>query len=489
MVMLQNPAMQDAIAASIIKQLGLGSKEFGQKHDATGTPAATGYVHGPGGLLTFPGVDPDVFHTIIGPLPGIMSRIPTMASVFTDPTYFTLTGMQADSGGEKDAVCDDAPTGGLQKGGKLWAPFGRYSRQTREIDITRLGQRNDPSDPIDLRLMGSPIGGDLFGGLADMGFGSDALVSEVATIFRERAVSFHRLLSRQAWIGDPANNSAGGGSKEFPGLELLVNTGHVDAESNTSLPSLDSDLKNFNYGAVQDSGGALVDAITAMARYVKSIASRTGVMPVRWEFFLRESLFYELTKVWPCSYYLGGCTVVDADGQRVTIDARDQIELRDQMRTGQFLLIDGIRYDVSFDDGITELNGANSGGNFPAGCFASDIFLLPMSVMGGRSVLFLEHFQFSNPQITEILGRQVLARVGGGGAFIDIPSQTRNCVTWLAEIMPRIVLRTPWLAARLQNVVYCPTQHTRDVFPDDPYFVNGGATTRSGPSYYAGFKS
>ena len=42
----------------------------------------------------------------------------------------------------------------------------------------------------------------------------------------------------------------------------------------------------------------------------------------------------------------------------------------------------------------------------------------------------------------------------------------------------------PWLAARLQNVQYCPLQHTRQPFPDDPYFVDGGRTSRPGPSFY-----
>jgi hypothetical protein len=105
-----------------------------------------------------------------------------------------------------------------------------------------------------------------------------------------------------------------------------------------------------------------------------------------------------------------------------------------------------------------------------------------MSVVGGRSTTFLEFFQYTNPAITTALGNMILGRVEG--AFITWPVQTRGCLQWESKIEPRLVLRTPWLAARLQNVVYCPVQHVRDAFPDDPYFTDGGRTSRPGPSYY-----
>jgi len=166
--------------------------------------------------------------------------------------------------------------------------------------------------------------------------------------------------------------------------------------------------------------------------------------------------------------------------EQVNVDAQDQVRFRDEMRAGRYLLIDGERVEVVTDDGIPELNG-NESGAFPRGCFSTDIYFIPMSVLGGQAVTFLEYFQYTNPAVTEALGL-VLGRIDG--AFLTWPRQTNQCFVFQSKIEPRLVLRTPWLAGRLQNVVYCPVQHTRDAFPDEPYFADGGKTSRPGPSYY-----
>jgi hypothetical protein len=50
----------------------------------------------------------------------------------------------------------------------------------------------------------------------------------------------------------------------------------------------------------------------------------------------------------------------------------------------------------------------------------------------------------------------------------------------------RIVLETPYIAARLTNIRYTPIAHERDFTPGASFYVDGGGTTRDffGPSYY-----
>ena len=477
----------EEIGAALLSLMTNEKKSVGRKHTATGTPATTGFQHGPGGLLTWPGVDPDVYTTILGTLPGIMNNIPTVGTVMMNPTYQILTGVQADPDqDEPDGICDDAIVGGLMKGGLVTAPFGRFQRATREVSLHRLGQRIDRSDPLDLRLVGNLQGSTPFGGaeVAGLGpIGTDVLVNEMSRLYYERAVSMYRLLSRQVWTGNPANTpNPEAHTVEFAGLDLLVNTGHVDARTNTSLPSLDSDVKDFAYANVREAGDELVNALTYMARYVRSIAERTGVSPVRWAFVMRETLFYELTAVWPCSYYTALCNFGDPDSTRLNLNSTDLITARDDMRNGRYLLIDGIRYDVILDDGITEdTNTTNA--NVASGSFASDIYLLPLSVMGGRSVLYFEYFQWQNPSINTALNSGLLL-ARAMGPWLETVSQKNWCFKFQTMIEPRLILRTPWLAGRLTNVQYTPLQHTRDPFPDEPYFVNGGVTANEGPSYY-----
>lgn len=449
------------------------------KHDITGTPALNQYSHGPGGMLTWPGVDPVLFSSMMGNF-SILSQLPTMPSLYTNPTYLTLTGVRDVTGSEPDGVCDDAPVAGLMKACMTTSVFGRYERATPLLEVNRLGQRLDRSDPLDLRLANSPMAGSgPFGGMVAPG---DVLTNEIARKFWERNVAFYRLLATQLWQGNPVNNSANGGYKEMTGLELLVNTGYVDAEQGTACPSVDSYVRSFGHARVDANATNIVAAVTDAYHQLKTRAQRAGVMPVRWVIAMRPDLFYELTAIWPCSYLTFRCTTASA-GTPDNIDAQDAVRFRDEMRAGSYLLIDGERVEVMQDDGIPELSGNDSAGNFPRGCFETSIYFLPMSVVGGQSTLYLEYFQFDNPSITDALGNMVLGRVEG--AFITWPRQTNMCIQFQSKIEPRLVLRTPWLAARISDVVYCPIQHTPEPFPTDPYFVNGGVSTRSGPSYHS----
>lgn len=457
------------------------------KHDISGTPSGAIYSHGPGGLLSFPGVDPVMFNATMGHT-SILGELPATPSVYTNPTYWTITGVQADTGSEMDGVCDNAPTAGLMKGCLATSVFGRYERATPLLEVNRLGQRTDRSDPVDLRLVGSPIAtGGPFQTMSDINSPSDVFTNEVSRKFWERNVSFYRQLSRQIWVGNPTNNSAGLGYKEMTGLQTLVNTGYKDAESGVACPAMDSYVVSFGNVRVDSSTSQIVAAVTNAYHQVKTRAEGMGLMPVRWALAMRSGLFYELTSIWPCSYLSYRCSVSPgmAEPMNGVIDAQDAVRLRDEMRAGKYLLIDGDRVDVIVDDGIPESDGNE--GTTPRGCFATDIYLLPFSVVGGQSTLFMEYFQFQNTSIQDALGGMILGRIEG--AFITWPRQTNMCVQWQSKIEPRLVLRTPWLAARITDVNYCPIQHTRDSFPDDPYFTDGGKTSRPGPSYYSIWQS
>lgn len=160
--------------------------------------------------------------------------------------------------------------------------------------------------------------------------------------------------------------------------------------------------------------------------------------------------------------------------------------MRDQMRRDRRLVIDGDEIEVILDDGIPEISSTTSA-DVTEGCLAAPIYLIPMSVIGGRAVTFLQHFQFNNPAVQDALGNQILGRITG--PWLTWPRQTNMCIQWQTIIEPRLVMRTPWLAGRLDNVMYCPDKHTRQPFPDDPYFVDGGLTNRAGPSFFSVWQS
>lgn len=465
---------------------------MGMRHTSpAGSPATGRYAHGPTGIFTLPGVDPSLYSTIVG-IESISGMLPAVGSNDTNPLFTTVTGVQDESGSEPNDPCDDAPIAGLVKACTLTAVFGRYSRMTPEIEINRMGQRVNRGDPMDLRVLNGPANAGIASIFTPDGSQpslTQVVNSEVSKIMFEFGVAVHRHLSQQVYDGNPANNSDGGGSKQFPGLDILIGTGKVDAESNTACPSLDSTIRDLNFVNVEEDGEALVEEVTYMWRILQKNARSMGLAPANIVIAMREELFYEITAVWPCSYLTRSCSFRTNDGTIVqNVDAAAQIAFRDRMRAGNFLTIDGMDVPVVLDDAIDELNNTNNG-NLVAGEFASDIYFIPLTVLGGTPVTFWQYFDYQNTDLLAAqsqLAPQGSFRVSNGGAWLWHMKPPLNwCIQAIAKTEPRLILRTPFLAGILQNVAYTPVLHTRQPFPDDAYFVDGGATERVAPSFFS----
>ena len=454
------------------------------RKSATGTPSTAALLHGAGGLLTTSGVDQALFSTVVRPT-GILGNLRWFATDITNPLFSIITGVRADTGTERSTVCGDCLTAGIKKVCTQTAVFGKYCRETREFNVNTLGARLNRHDPDDLRLL-NPIYSGAAGLPMQVG-GLKPLSNDIAQALVEVAISFERLLARQLWIGNPANNVTTA-YMEFPGLDILVSTGKVDALDNTSCPSVNSDIKDFAYQDVCTGSPSIVETLTYLARYLAKNAVTMGMDPVDFRFAMREELFYELTSCWPCTYLSFRCNTSTADTAAV-LDAGDAIAMRDDMRNGRYLVIDGKRYPVLLDDGIPEDTNTNNA-NLQAGEFSSDIYLLPFSAMGGSiATLYGEYFDY---RIGQGWLRQVPGALGAddffnsdGGMYSWTKSRVNNCILWLAEIQPRIILRTPYLAGKLQNVKYSPLQHTRQPFPSDGYFRDGGRVSTTAPTYYS----
>lgn len=449
---------------------------MGQK-EATGTPTVY-YNHGDGGLFSTAGVDQDVLSTVVQPV-GILESLRAYPTVFTQPLFSYWTGFRDETGSEPDTVCEDCVVAGLRKGCVQTAQFGRYCRETREFSLERLPERRDNADPDGIRLINPVVGtGNLF---TPELVRQNPLAGDLQTGLVELGVAFERLLARQIWAGNPANNNAGG-YMEFPGLDILVGTTKVDAISGTDCPSLDSDVKDYAYQDVCTGTPSIVEVLTYLARYTAKKARTQQFDPVDFRWVMREELFYELTSCWPCSYISYRCRS-NADTAGIdpvgTFDSGDMIAMRDAMRNGRYLLVDGKQMPVIFDDGIVEdTNTTNA--HLAAGEFASDIYLLPFSVRGNYASLYMEYMDFTKVQdAIAMASLNQYHRVTDAGKFLWTTSWKEGCFLMKAVLKPRIILRTPQLAGRVTNVKYVPLQHTSQPFPDDGYYQNGGAVSRS----------
>jgi hypothetical protein len=448
------------------------------------TPTAT-YGHGPGGAFSSFGLSKPVFSALILPYMGLQGMLPAVASIDTNPLRGIMTGVTAASGSNPTGVCDECKTTGKMKLCTQSVPFGRYCLDTQVYQIDRIGQRRNRAEFTDLTLMNQAFGMPARGmmpGQLPVGNGNP-LQNELSKAM------FEMLYATQLWTASPANNTAGGGYREFVGLDLQINTGHVDAETGVVCPGADSIIKSMANLEINSNGGTYVAWISNIMRNLKFIAARSGLLPARWAIAMRWSAFYELTAIWPCAYLSYRCSPEDAPNNIGTVDTAAQVQMRDAMRgdfanmTGQYLLIDGEKVQVVIDDGITETINAGES-------FNSSIYFIPITVTGGVPVTYWEYQDFAGPGMAEefaVMAPDGSYTVSDGGRFLWHKKPPSNwCVEMSALTKPRIVLETPYIAARMTNVRYVPLAHERDWSTTASYYKDGGGYDRDwyGPSYY-----
>lgn len=472
--------MSQDVLTQLTEALKIVQKQQQLHTKAPGDASSATMLYQPGGLFSIAGMDRVVISTHIAPQ-GIGNVLPVFASNLTDPRYGIITGFGAASGSEASYPCDDAPKG-YMKSGTLTAAFGRIMRQTQTIEIDSLlaEQRNST---MNLQLMGEMMGtGPINPGISTDGLLNMVVKSEMIGV----GVQFERKLSTLVWSGSPANNDVNGGYKEFPGLDAQIATGQTDAETGTTMPAVDSLIMDFAGYAVDSTTADIVEYLSSMTYYIQNLASRTGLTPASWAIVMRPELWFELSAIWPCRYLSTRCS--NDNGTNITILNDDtNTRMRDEMRRGKFIDINGVRYPVITDDGIYEYNNINHAGLNP-GEYESSIYMVPLRIRGNFPTLYWEHIDYRQigAQLTALgQGQRNVPFWTENGRFLWVYRDNSFCFDLQAKVEPRIVLRTPQLAAKLQNVKYTPLQHLRSPDPDSPYWKDGGVSSRSTGASYA----
>ena len=502
-------ALAQAIMLMAQQAQGAGGANSTTIKAVSAAPRTSGYAHGAAGLMSAPGMSREVINAMMLPHLGLLRMLPSRPSTEDFAFYGILTGQTAASGtfnGTNSAgVCGDPPTAGLLKLCTQMYRFGRQSMMTPVIELDRVGRTNNRSEFTDYRLIGGPYQADMPGAPSVPGNNgiADALNFEVAKVSYELANDWVRNFGPFLFTGNRTNNTGGGIIQEYNGLDGLINTGYRDSDvpvggTGTLCPRADSLVYNYRSANVETQAaakGGIVNVITGIDRQLRYRAVEMGLMPVKWVLAMRWSAFYQLTEVWPCAYSTYRC-LTDANtglsaSQPAVNDALRLQDMRNEMRgdwdarTGQFLWIDGVKRDVVIDDTIPETALA-------AGAFNSSIYWIPLTVIGGFQATYMEYFNYDSPQgamaAAKLLapGDSYFTTDGGRFAWHKKPP-TNFCVQALVKSEPRLILRTPMIAARITNVAYTPLAHERDWNTSGYYFVNGGKTDRLGygPSFFS----
>ena len=432
-------------------------------------------LHGPGGIFSTPGLSRDIITAYVRPY-GLASQLLHLPSVDTDPRFGSITGFTDVEGSEPEHACDDAPAG-YMKGCNLTARFGMVRRDSQTIEMDKVMLRLHRGDFTDLVLRGRVLG--LFNeapsGLSETDMLNVVSMSEMVGV----GVQTERVLNRLYWTGSPAIGT------QFPGLDLQIATGQVDADLNTPCSALDSDVKSFAYNFVCGTVLDIVEYLSMMEFYLRNNAEKMGLMPVVWALVMRPELWFELSACWPCRYLTNRCTDFGTNTNAVVINDNVNVAMRDAMRNGLYIDINGNRYPVVLDTGIFEHTNANNA-NLNPGEFASSIYFVPLTITGNFPVTYIEYVDYTAAQPDRALlqGKEDWWWTDAG-RFSWALEQVKWCWKFSLKTEPRIILRTPQLAGKIQYVKYSPLQHIREPFPDSPYWMDGGVSLRPTSNPYA----
>lgn len=481
-------------------QVSLKETQVGQKHNPSVNPAGP-YSHGQGGLFSRPGADTRIFSTIMLPEAGLLDALPVMFDPmagqfggFDSPLNTVITGVTSGNldtyTNQPTGVCDPGPEGGLLKLCTFVTPFGKYSGSFT-VDLNKMGHLRDYADNPNQMIMNlaDPEGNmmpTLPGNLRNL------VANEVVKRLYQTGVSFKRMLVDRIWQGNPTNSVGSNNWRDLMGLELLVNENNkVDYETSAVCTAANSDIKDFNYQRIDTNVAMIYEYLDMIYAYSMWNARKQGLGVPNYVWVMRPELFDELAKIWPVAQITEALAAMAGFAQgQINLTGNEVLAMRNALRDGSYLPIRGRLIPVILDDSMPEKNNITNA-QLAAGVYASDIYLIPMSVLGGFPVTFIEPYNQANPLVDAVVAGSNLTHTwtSDGGQFRWYVNANRNCIQWNFTTEFRIKMLTTQLAGRLQNVAYSPLQKMRDWRPSSTYFHNGGGTSFSESKFYTAWST
>lgn len=431
-------------------------------------------LHGPGSLLGYPGLNKQIINAMIMPK-GIAGRIPVMKSVNTNELYPVLTGQLASTGEEPSAACAAWPVVGSFKTCVQTFPFGQQGRESQVLNVKYAGQVINRGEFRDNVLLGRPGGDVPAPGPINW---QRVFQSEYEYKLGELFNGYARDYAPNVYTGNVQTTAGSLGYQQYNGLNQQVKTGKRDARTGQLCAAVDSLVLDFNGASINSSGGTIYALLANAVNNMERLAEQLG-LDVKWALTIRFGAWQVLTSIWPCVYATVGCpggTIVR------TGSLEEQVKLRDEIRNSRMLPIEGKYYEVVVDDTLVETIAAGG----VVGTYQSDMFLLPLTVNGQPS-LFFEYFDMNAEAVAAanaMAPASYFSTLDDGRFLFTRLSPTHTCVQVEIVERPRLILLTPFLAARFQNLSYTYSIHEREWDPANPYFVNGGVSANPLPYFY-----
>jgi len=432
-------------------------------------------LHGPGGLLGTLGMNKQIINAMILPK-GIAGRIPVQKSVNTNEIFPIFTGQLAGTGSEPTGACADWPTVGSFKLCRQTFPFGQQGRMSQVLNVKYAGQVINRGEFRDNVLLGQPQTDIPTAGPINW---QRVFQTEYEYKIGELFAGYARDYARNVYTGNAGTTAGSQGYIQYNGLDRQIQANKRDAITGVACAAVDSLVLDLNGASINTAGGTIYALLANVVNNYERLAEQLG-MEVKWVISMRYGAWQMLTQIWPCIYATSGCPTSYGIVRSASIE--EQTRMRDTLRRTRMLPIEGKEYEVVVDDTIAETVAAGG----VVGTYQSDFYLLPLTVNGQPS-LYWEYFDM-NAEAVAAANRMApggFFDVLDNGRFLFVRlAPTHTCVQVEIIERPRLILLTPFLAARLQNIRYTYSVHEREWDPASTYYVDGGLANSPLPYFY-----
>jgi hypothetical protein len=423
-----------------------------------------------GGLFTDCCLERPVMNVTINPQRALGNAIPVIRRNTQVSKYAFMTDIAEPTGALPVNPCDDPPQVGDIAACFMETRKGRISLSTKTLELDRIIQRYCEGITSDLYLVGDVRG--VSAGIASGMQENLSLMAEAAVMrqFQLLARGLQHELMRQFWTGDPTNaavNTAGGGARQFWGMEYLVADDYDTKTwvSGTDCDKLNSDIKDFEgtcVGAANATTGVgLYEYMQTLEETLTTKASLYGYTSVEWVWVMRPEMWAALTKYLPCEMLSGNCatplvgTTPLATQVSIDVSGMGIATVRQQMQSSQRIDVNGRTYRVILDDSMPVTTVAG-----PPASHESDIYFLPLRVEG-QPVLFWDTADYR--AVDQAL-RPVPGGLGGlrgwhdGGMILSIVTSLNYCFSITSKLEAGLVFLAPHLAGKIESVRSCRIQ-------------------------------
>lgn len=429
-----------------------------------------------GGIFSSPGVRPQRFSAVQRPRT-FMNVLKPRPSEFNEEILEIMTGVTAGTGTNASGFCADPPTPGQAATCKQTFFFGSWYEKTQLNSVSQLGQlRNRAEVPGQILNAGpeeNPLVPDIMYRIMDT---RSQLQYELYTLGMDYARNLE-LVGIQGDYSKDYTSANHGFIKEFDGIDKQIKTGHVDP-TGTACAALDSIVINFNGNLIGTSVGGgdprnITQVISDLDYAARDRGKYVGMENASWGFIMRRELFRSLTDFYANTYATSRFQTNTLTAGTPIIQTDSANKLRLEMLNGQFLLVEGVPVPVLFSDGIVIAGQGNS-------TYESDIYYVPFE-WEGFPLINLEFFNMANLYADEYAGFVGMDRykVLNGGMYRVGYRSTGTCDEYHFTSRMRLILETPFLAGRIDNVSFAYYAATRDAMPGSSFYVNGGPTYQS----------